>query len=74
MGAAVGELPAVEGVRLGIPPRVTAVIRHAARVGWPSGREILVAQDGRPAVHAIDGRKRRETAIRVRSGADAFLR
>lgn len=71
---AVGGLPAVEVVRLTSTPQVATVIPPAALVGWPSGREILVAQDGRLAVYAIDGRQRRETPIRVRSAADAFPR
>jgi hypothetical protein len=39
-----------------------------------SDRELLVAQDGRLAVYDARGSKRKETAIRVRSAADAFLR
>ncbi len=57
-----------------ISKRLEGVIRRASLVGWLSGREILVAQEGRLAVYDTDGRKKKETAIRVRSGADAFLR
>jgi hypothetical protein len=71
---AIADLPAVEIVQLGIPPRSAAIIRHAALVGWVSDRELLVAQDGRLAVYDTRGSKRKETAIRVRSAADAFLR
>ena len=71
---AIAELPAVEVVQLGIQPRSATVICHAALVGWVSDREILVAQDGRLAVYDIRGGKRKETTIRVRSAADAFLR
>jgi len=71
---AIGELPAVEILRLGSKPKAEGVIRRASLVGWLSGREILVAQEGRLAVYDTDGRKKKETAIRVRSGADAFLR
>ena len=71
---AIAELPAVEVVQLGIQPRSATVIRHAALVGWVSDREILVAQDGRLAVYDIRGSKRKETTIRVRRAADAFLR
>lgn len=71
---AIAELPAVEVMQLGIPPRPSAVIRHAGLVGWMNDHEILVAQDGRLAVYDIRGRKVREFPIRVRSAADAFLR
>ncbi len=70
----IAELPAVEVMQLGTQPRPTAVIRHAALVGWMSDHEILVAQDGRLVVYDIRGRKQREITIRVRSAADAFLR
>lgn len=68
------DLPAVEVMQLGTQPRPTAVIRHAALVGWMSDREIIVAQNGRLVVYDIRGRKQRELPIRVRSAADAFLR
>ncbi len=71
---AIAELPAVEVVQPGIRPRPAAMIRHAALVDWVSNREILVAQDGRLAVYDIRGSKRKETTVRVRSAADAFLR
>ncbi len=71
---AIADLPAVEVAQLGAPPRSAAIIHHAALVGWVSDREILVAQDGRLAVYDTRGSKRKETAIRVRSAADAFLR
>ncbi|MDO8795815.1 MAG: hypothetical protein Q7J25_14480 [Vicinamibacterales bacterium] len=71
---AIADLPVVEVVQLGIPPRSAATIRHAALVGWVSDRELLVAQDGRLAVYDSRGNKRKETAIRVRSAADGFLR
>ena len=70
----IAELPAVEVVQPGIQSRSTTLIRHAALVGWLNEREILVAQDGRLAVFDIRGSKRKVTAIRVRSAADAFLR
>ncbi len=71
---AIAELPAVEVVQLGIQPRPVTVIRHAELVGWLSDHEILVAQDGRLAVYDSRGGKRRETTIRVRNAADAFMR
>ena len=71
---AIPELPAVEIMQLGIPSRPATVIRQAAFVGWLSIREILVAQDGRLAVYGTRGNKRKDTTIRVRSAADAFLR
>lgn len=71
---AITELPAVEFVQLGIQPRSETIVRHAALVGWLNEREILVADDGRVSVYDIRGSKHRETAIRVRSAADAFLR
>lgn len=71
---AIAELPAVEVVQPGIQPRSATMIRHAVLVGWVSDREILVAQDGRLAVYDIRGSKGKETTIRVRSAADAFLR
>lgn len=70
----IAELPAVEVVQLGIQPQSATRIRHAALVGWVSDHEILVAQDGRLAVYDIHGSKRKDTTIRVRSSADAFLR
>ncbi len=71
---AIAELPAVEVLQTGGQPRPATIIRHAGLVGWLSDREILVAQDGRLAVYDIRGGKRKETTIRVRSAADAFLR
>jgi hypothetical protein len=70
----IGELPAVEIVNLGFGPLRPTVIRHATFVDWVSDREILVVQDGRLALYDLRGTKLRETTIRVRSGADAFLR
>ena len=71
---AIAELPAVEVVQTGIQSRSATMIRHAALVGWVNDGEILVAQDGRLAVYDTRGSKRKETTIRVRSAADAFLR
>jgi hypothetical protein len=71
---AIGQLPAVEVVHTGIPPRLATVIPHAGLVGWVSDRELLVAQDGRLTVYDISGNKRKETMIRARGAADAFLR
>ena len=71
---AIAELPAVEVVQTGGQPRPATIIRHAGLVGWLSDREILVAQDGRLVVYDIRDSKRKETTIRVRSAADAFLR
>ena len=71
---AIADLPVVEVVQLASPSRPVATIRHAALVGWLNDRELLVAQDGRLALYDIRGNKLKETAIRVRSAADAFLR
>jgi hypothetical protein len=71
---AIADLPSVEIVQPGISPRPAASIPHAALVGWVSDRELLVAQDGRLVVYDARGSKRKETAIRVRSAADAFVR
>ena len=72
---AIAELPGVEVVQPGIRQlRPATMIRHAGLVGWLSDREILVAQDGRLVVYDTCGNKRKETTIRVRSAADAFLR
>ena len=71
---AIAELPAVEIMQPGRKPRPATVIRQAALVGWVSDCEILVAQDGRLAVYDTRGNKRKDTTIRVRSAADAFLR
>jgi hypothetical protein len=71
---AIAELPAVEVVQPGIQPQKATMIRHAVLVGWVSDREILVAQDGRLAVYDIRDSRRKETTIRVRRAADAFLR
>ncbi len=71
---ALSELPLVEVVALASPRREPAVIRHAALVGWLSDRELLVARDGRLVVCDPRGVTLRETPIRVRTAADAFLR
>ena len=71
---AMAGLPAVEVMQPGRKPRPTTVIRHAELVGWVSDLKILVAQDGRLAVYDTRGNKRKDTMIRVRSAADAFLR
>ncbi len=71
---AIAELPAVEVVQLGIQSRSATMIRHAALLGWISDQEILVVQDLRLVVYDIRGSKRKETTIRVRRAADAFLR
>ena len=70
----IAELPVVEVLQLGIQPRPATTVRHAGLVGWLSDREILVAQDGRLVVYDTRGSKQKETTIRVRSAADAFLR
>ena len=70
----ISELPTVEVVQLGTPSRSAIVIAHAGLVGWVSDRELLVAQDGRLMVYDIRGTKRKETPVRLRSAADAFLR
>ncbi len=72
--AALGDLPAVEIVRLDGAPRVPAVIRRAELVGWLSDRELLVAQDGRLVIFSTDGVRHRDTSIPVRAAADAFIR
>jgi hypothetical protein len=71
---ALAGLPAVEVVDLGVRPAPPVVIRSASLVGWLNDREILVARNGRLAVYDARGTLRIETDIRVRSGADAFLR
>ncbi|HSB30400.1 MAG TPA: hypothetical protein VLD55_02255, partial [Candidatus Sulfobium mesophilum] len=71
---AIAELPAVEVVRLASEPEPKTTIHHASLVGWLSEHEIIVAQDGRLVVFDIHSKKRRETTIRVRNAADAFLR
>jgi len=68
------ELPAVEIVQAETQRRPIMTIRHASLVGWVRDREILVAQDGRLVFYDISSGKRKETMIRVRSAADAFLR
>jgi hypothetical protein len=75
--AAIADLPLAEIVRLvrvGSPPQIVKAIRHAAVVGWLSERELLVAQEGHLAVYDASGNKIRDTPIRVRSAADAWLR
>jgi hypothetical protein len=71
---ALGSLPAVEVVRLHGVARPAAVIRRAELVGWLSDRELLVAQEGQLVIFTADGVRQRETAIRVRGAADAFVR
>jgi hypothetical protein len=71
---AIATLPVVEVVEPGRSSRALAIVPHAALVGWLSDTEILVAQDGRLAVYDVRGGKRKETTIRVRTAADAFLR
>jgi hypothetical protein len=71
---AIADLPGVEIVQVGVTPRSVAIIRHAELVGWLSDRELLVAQDGRLVVYDTRGNRLKETPIRLRSAADAFLR
>ncbi|HEY3064448.1 MAG TPA: hypothetical protein VGL09_01570 [Methylomirabilota bacterium] len=71
---AIAALPAVEVVEPATSPRPLATISRAALVGWLSDTEILVAQEGRLVVFDIRGQRRKETTIRVRTAADAFLR
>jgi len=71
---AIADLPGVEIVKVGLTPRSVAIIRHAELVGWLSDRELLVAQDGRLVVYDTRGNRLKETPIRLRSAADAFLR
>jgi hypothetical protein len=71
---AIAELPAVEVIQPGNRSGPATMIRHAELVGWLSEREILLAQDGRLAAYDSREGKRKETPIRVRSAADAFLR
>ena len=71
---AIAELPAVELVRPGSEAQPKTTIPHASLVGWLSEHEIIMVQDGRLVVFDIHSNKRRETTIRVRSAADAFLR
>ncbi len=71
---AIAELPTVEVVRLGSEAQPKTTIDHASLVGWLSKHEIIVVQGGRLVVFNIHSNKRRETTIRVRSAADAFLR
>ena len=70
----IADLPAVEIVQLGIPPRSVAIIPRTALVGWVGSRELLVAQDGQLTIRDTRGSLRRETGIRVRGAEDAFLR
>jgi hypothetical protein len=72
--AALADVPITEVVLPGSRPKVVASIRHAAVVGWLNDRELLVAQDGRLVIYDAGGTKIKETPIRIRSGADAFLR
>ena len=71
---AMAELPSIEILRLGVKPRRTVVIRHAVLVGWLNDGEILIVQDGRLSVYDVQTGTQRQTPIRVRTGADAFLR
>ena len=71
---AIAALPAVEVMEPGSAVRPLVVIPHAALVGWLSETDLLVAQDGRLAVYDVRGTKRKDTTIRLRSAADAFLR
>ncbi|MCX6542794.1 MAG: hypothetical protein NTV05_00060 [Acidobacteria bacterium] len=74
MRTAIAELPAVEILQLGDPPRSTVIIHQAELVGWLSDRELLLAQNGRLVVYDSRGNRVKETSIRVRTAADAFLR
>ena len=71
---ALAELPLVAVTALAPPHRELAIIQHAALVGWLSDRELLVARDGRLVICDPHGVTPRETPIRVRTAADAFLR
>jgi hypothetical protein len=72
--AAIAEQPLVEVVQPSNPPKTVGSIPHAAVVGWLSDRELLVAMEGHLAVYDASGKKIRDTPIRLRSAADAFLR
>jgi len=71
---AIGDLPAVEIVPLQYRPGAVTTVLHAVFVGWVNDREILLAQDGQLVLYDIHARTRRETGIRIRGPADAFLR
>jgi len=71
---AIAEMPMVEIVRLASPPQTVATIRHVAVVGWMNDRELLVAEGGHLAVYDASGKKIKDTPVRVRGAADAFLR
>ena len=72
--ATIADLPFAEIVTLGTPPHKVTTLPRTAVVGWLSDRELLVAQEGHLAVYDASGKKVRDTPIRVRSAADAFLR
>lgn len=71
--ATIAELPSIEVVRLSAPPQRTAVIPHAALVGWLNDREILTVRDGSLTVYDLQTARWRDAAIRVRTAADVFL-
>jgi len=72
--SSIADLPSVEVVQLGNPPKTVALIRRAALVGWLSNRELLVSLEGQLTVFSAGGDKLKDTGIRVRTAADALLR
>ena len=71
---ALGDLPAVEVLRLDDPPKRTARIPHASLVGWVDDQEILLVENGVLVSYNVISGKRRTSAIKVAKQSHAFLR
>ncbi|HQT94976.1 MAG TPA: hypothetical protein PK435_10115 [Thermoanaerobaculaceae bacterium] len=71
---AADDLPAVEVIGVGARTGSPLTIHGASFVGWITDRELLVVRDGRLIVLDAHGAEIKDTAIRLRCAADAFLR
>ena len=71
---AIPDLPAVEVLRLGEPPKRSALIPHATLVGWLSEKEILAIENG--ALIAIDVATgtQRDSRLKVANESRVFIR
>jgi hypothetical protein len=68
------ELPAVEVLVLGNPPRRSAFIPHASLVGWLNDNEILLIEDHMLIAFNPTTGTRRKSPIRIRQAFDAIVR
>ncbi len=67
-------LPAVEVLTAEDPPRRLALLPHATLVGWLSGKEILVIENGILTAFDVGSGARRTSPIKVPGQSFVFLR